>query len=239
MDVGTRSDAMPRRYRTAQAVLEDVEDQEAPSKAKETRMVQRMRSKCAGLGAEELLQTRPDDVVVRKAAMESRLDEEKKLQGGLQFKHERVVDTTVEDPNMIKYVEERFAQEMGREIVPNQPGESKATFHSLQEELYQIPEHLKTPAKKVNDGPTWNTGIQEVELPIEYKLRNIRDTERAAEAHLHKGKGRGTHASHHEPEGNCADDENQRPAKKREALATDDKVAKRFRKRELERFAKR
>lgn len=228
---------MPRRYRTAQASLEDEDDHEVPSKAKETRMVQRMRSKCAGLGVEELLQTKADDVVVRKAAMESRLDEEKKLHGGLQFKHERVVDTTVEDPNMVKYIEERFAQEMGRELVQKKKEESTSNYQQLEDELYQIPEHLRAPAKKENDGPTWNTGIQEVELPIEYKLRNIRDTERAAEARLDKGRGK--HEPHSDAERTTTDDARVRPSKKREALATDDKVAKRFRKRELERYAKR
>ncbi|KAL6048481.1 Telomere length and silencing protein 1 [Balamuthia mandrillaris] len=48
--------------------------------------------------------------------------------------------------------------------------------------LYEIPEHLRVEEKPRSDdtiSESWLTGIQEVELPMEFKLRNIEATEEA------------------------------------------------------------
>ena len=39
--------------------------------------------------------------------------------------------------------------------------------------------HTQAPKHKVQDVSSWMTGIQEVPLPMAYKLRNIEDTEAA------------------------------------------------------------
>ena len=39
--------------------------------------------------------------------------------------------------------------------------------------------HAQAPKHKVQDVSSWMTGIQEVPLPMAYKLRNIEDTEAA------------------------------------------------------------
>ncbi|GLT68203.1 hypothetical protein SLA2020_404560 [Shorea laevis] len=47
-------------------------------------------------------------------------------------------------------------------------------------ELYKIPDHLKVKRRNSEESSTqWTTGIAEIQLPIEYKLRNIEETEAA------------------------------------------------------------
>ncbi len=43
----------------------------------------------------------------------------------------------------------------------------------------------QAPKHKVQDVSSWMTGIQEVPLPMAYKLRNIEDTEAAKKVLLH------------------------------------------------------
>ena len=57
---------------------------------------------------------------------------------------------------------------------------------SRTDELYEVPEHLQMKIKEKsademldNGAETWLTGIVEVELPMDEKLRNIEETERA------------------------------------------------------------
>jgi septation ring formation regulator EzrA len=66
---------------------------------------------------------------------------------------------------------------------------------TAQDELYTIPDELRVvttevAAKKVKieeeqgTASSWSTGIAEVELPMTFKLRNIEETERAAQQAL-------------------------------------------------------
>lgn len=82
---------------------------------------------------------------------------------------------TVEDPNMLKYVEQELAKNRGRDsgikTEENKPAE---------DDLYVIPEHLKVRRRNGEESSTqWTTGIAEVQLPIEFKLKNIEETEAA------------------------------------------------------------
>ncbi|KAJ8898737.1 hypothetical protein K2173_004927 [Erythroxylum novogranatense] len=53
-------------------------------------------------------------------------------------------------------------------------------LQSAEDELYKIPEHLKVKRRNSEESSTqWTTGIAEVQLPIEYKLKNIEETEAA------------------------------------------------------------
>ncbi|XP_038877898.1 protein COP1 SUPPRESSOR 2 [Benincasa hispida] len=83
----------------------------------------------------------------------------------------------VEDPNMLKYIEQELAKKRGRTV------ETEAAENDLkqaEDELYKIPEHLKVKRRNSNESSTqWTTGIAEVQLPIEYKLKNIEETEAA------------------------------------------------------------
>ncbi|XP_062145479.1 protein COP1 SUPPRESSOR 2 [Alnus glutinosa] len=84
----------------------------------------------------------------------------------------------VEDPNMLKYVEQELAKKRGRKIDPTDQVEND--LKRAEDELYKIPDHLKVKRRNSEESSTqWTTGIAEVQLPIEYKLRNIEETEAA------------------------------------------------------------
>ncbi|XP_059439035.1 protein COP1 SUPPRESSOR 2 [Corylus avellana] len=84
----------------------------------------------------------------------------------------------VEDPNMVKYVEQELAKKRGRKIDPTDQVEND--LKRAEDELYKIPDHLKVKRRNSEESSTqWTTGIAEVQLPIEYKLRNIEETEAA------------------------------------------------------------
>ncbi|KAK4787096.1 hypothetical protein SAY86_010929 [Trapa natans] len=84
----------------------------------------------------------------------------------------------VEDPNMLKYIEQELAKKRGRNI--DSPDQVETELKRVEDELYQIPEHLKVKKRSGEEGSTqWTTGIAEIQLPIEYKLRNIEETEAA------------------------------------------------------------
>nr|XP_023910782.1 protein COP1 SUPPRESSOR 2 [Quercus suber]POF12346.1 uncharacterized protein c9orf78 [Quercus suber] len=84
----------------------------------------------------------------------------------------------VEDPNMVKYVEQELAKKRGRTIESTDQVENE--LKRAEDELYKIPDHLKVKRRNSEESSTqWTTGIAEVQLPIEYKLRNIEETEAA------------------------------------------------------------
>ncbi|KAL3536634.1 hypothetical protein ACH5RR_005095 [Cinchona calisaya] len=84
----------------------------------------------------------------------------------------------VEDPNMLRYVEQELAKKRGRNIdIANRV---ETDVKRAEDELYEIPEHLKVKRRNSEESSTqWTTGIAEVQLPMEYKLRNIEETEAA------------------------------------------------------------
>ncbi|ONK63005.1 uncharacterized protein A4U43_C07F10400 [Asparagus officinalis] len=82
---------------------------------------------------------------------------------------------TVEDPNMLKYVEQELAKRRGKSVDSGDKEEKDQV-----DELYVVPEHLKVKKRNSEESSTqWTTGIAEIQLPIEYKLRNIEETEAA------------------------------------------------------------
>lgn len=83
-----------------------------------------------------------------------------------------------EDPNMLKYVEHELAKKRGKKIDTSDQVEND--LKRAEDELYKIPDHLKVKRRNSEESSTqWTTGIAEVQLPIEYKLRNIEETEAA------------------------------------------------------------
>uniref|UniRef100_A0A5B7C2Z0 Hepatocellular carcinoma-associated antigen 59 n=1 Tax=Davidia involucrata TaxID=16924 RepID=A0A5B7C2Z0_DAVIN len=84
----------------------------------------------------------------------------------------------VEDPNMLRYVEQELAKKRGKKI--DMADQAEKDIKHAEDELYKIPEHLKVKRRNSEESSTqWTTGIAEVQLPIEYKLRNIEETEAA------------------------------------------------------------
>ncbi|KAK9050660.1 hypothetical protein SSX86_030370 [Deinandra increscens subsp. villosa] len=83
-----------------------------------------------------------------------------------------------EDPHMLKYIEQELAKKKGKNIDVTDQVEN-AIKHA-EDELYKIPEHLKVKRRSSEEGSTqWTTGIAEIQLPIEFKLKNIEETEAA------------------------------------------------------------
>ncbi|CAA0830614.1 Unknown protein [Striga hermonthica] len=84
----------------------------------------------------------------------------------------------VEDPNMLRFVEQELAKKRGKNIDTENQVENGVKL--AEDELYKIPEHLKVKRRSSGENSTqWTTGIAEIQLPIEYKLRNIEETEAA------------------------------------------------------------
>lgn len=83
-----------------------------------------------------------------------------------------------EDPNMVKYIEQELAKKRGRNIDEEDQVENE--LKRAEDELYTIPDHLKVKKRNSEESSTqWTTGIAEIQLPIEYKLKNIEETEAA------------------------------------------------------------
>ncbi|KZV23345.1 hypothetical protein F511_02246 [Dorcoceras hygrometricum] len=84
----------------------------------------------------------------------------------------------VEDPNMLRYVEQELAKKKGKNVDLENPAENEVK--RAEDELYDIPENLKVKRRNAGESSTqWTTGIAEIQLSIEYKLRNIEETEAA------------------------------------------------------------
>lgn len=83
-----------------------------------------------------------------------------------------------EDPNMLRYVEQELAKKRGKNVDVADQVENEVK--RAEDELYKIPEHLKVKRRNSEESSTqWTTGIAEIQLPIEYKLKNIEETEAA------------------------------------------------------------
>jgi hypothetical protein len=71
-----------------------------------------------------------------------------------------------------------LAKKRGRNIDDAEEVENE--LKRVEDELYKIPDHLKVKKRSSEESSTqWTTGIAEVQLPIEYKLKNIEETEAA------------------------------------------------------------
>nr|XP_043610618.1 protein COP1 SUPPRESSOR 2 [Erigeron canadensis] len=83
-----------------------------------------------------------------------------------------------EDPHMLRYVEQELAKKKGKKI--DEPDQVENDIKRAEDELYKIPEHLKVKRRNSEESSTqWTTGIAEIQLPIEFKLKNIEETEAA------------------------------------------------------------
>eukprot|EP00960_Hanusia_phi_P029233 747852-Hanusia_phi.AAC.3 len=79
------------------------------------------------------------------------------------------------DKQMKRYIDERLKG-------ATEPEEGEAKKLTPEDELYMIPEEFRVKSKTRHLGDaaeTWLTGIVEVELPMEEKLKNIDETEKA------------------------------------------------------------
>ncbi|KAG0576089.1 hypothetical protein M758_5G054200 [Ceratodon purpureus] len=166
-----------KRFRKRSAPDADEEpedDEEIRSTLEEVKFLQKQRERRAGVVANQLAQSAggQNAKVAEKGEGEGE-KEELVLQDT--FAQETAV--TVEDPNMLKYIEQEMAKKRGRELgIVEEAEEVKAP----EDDLYVTPDHLKVRRRNGEESSTqWTTGIAEVQLPIEYKLKNIEETEAA------------------------------------------------------------
>ncbi|XP_031496666.1 protein COP1 SUPPRESSOR 2 [Nymphaea colorata] len=168
---------MKKNFRKRRAEEEDraSEDEEERRLAlEEVKFLQRQRERKSGIPAIPIAQ--PAAVVPKPSEKNEGDGEKEELVLQDTFAQETAV--TVEDPNMLKYVEQELAKKRGKNVGTTDQAEKEAKH--AEDQLYIIPEHLKVKRRNSEESSTqWTTGIAEVQLPIEYKLRNIEETEAA------------------------------------------------------------
>jgi len=89
--------------------------------------------------------------------------------------------TTQQDKPEINQHLEKYIEEKMKNKEPSADGtNTEKDKLASSDDLYTTPDHLKGPEPKANSDTTnWLTGIVEVQLPMEYKLKNIEETEKA------------------------------------------------------------
>ncbi|XP_064457391.1 splicing factor C9orf78-like [Ornithodoros turicata] len=86
-----------------------------------------------------------------------------------------------EDADMMKYIEEELAKRKGKEQDSDSQGSSEKTL-GPDDVLFHVPEHLRKSSSKKSEEMLSNqmlSGIPEVDLGIEERIRNIEATEEA------------------------------------------------------------
>lgn len=173
-----------KHLRKKRALLaDDAEDGEEEEQRRlaleEMKFLQKQRERKAGIPANEI-----SEAVVSKIGdnNSNNINNTNKAEGEGEKEELVLQDTfaqetavTVEDPNMLKYVEQELAKKRGKQI-----GKNTEETKPPEDDLYVVPDHLKVRRRNSEESSTqWTTGIAEVQLPIEYKLRNIEETEAA------------------------------------------------------------
>ncbi|XVF22229.1 hypothetical protein REPUB_Repub12eG0155500 [Reevesia pubescens] len=175
---------MQKRNFRKRSIQEDEGDDPAATKSddeedrrlalEEVKFLQKQRERKLGIPAIATVQTRD---ILSKITEKVEPDGEKE-ELVLQDTFAQETAVLVEDPNMVKYVEQELAKKRGRNMDDKNEVENDIT--RAEDELYKIPEHLKVKKRNSEESSTqWTTGIAEIQLPIEYKLKNIEETEAA------------------------------------------------------------
>lgn len=194
---------------------------------------------------------------VRKRGLESALLDPKKIQQKALEDAQRLLEEHEEDDEIAgcglmqtqftktsggkntetldKHLEAYLAERLGEKKKPEEPPRSKAEISKAR--LYEIPPHLQVKDSRTEeaDKMTWVTGLVEVALPIESKLRNIEATERAKRELLKLGRTDDNYVNPNSTEAiqsrafgsRFMNTTNMNPTK----TATDDVALERFRKR--------
>ncbi|KAK9127339.1 hypothetical protein Syun_016136 [Stephania yunnanensis] len=163
-----------RSFEEDEGINESDGEEDSRLALEEVKFLQKQRERKSGIPAIPSLRT--TGVAVKLSDKNEGDGEKEELVLQDTFAQETAV--TVEDPNMLKYVEQELAKIKGKNVAATNQDEDNLT--RVEDELYVIPEHLKVKRRNSEESSTqWTTGIAEVQLPIEYKLRNIEETEAA------------------------------------------------------------
>lgn len=172
---------MGRNYRKRKTIEEeeDAEDQASAlslrDKLADTKALQKQRNRTAGLGVAQLDGTE-EKGEEEEDEEELRPDEAKALQDT--FANETTV--AEEDPNMLSFIEEELRKRRGETQTVETADVSKTELQKIEDSLYETPKELQMQEVVEEDGSDrWLTGIVEVQLPVEHRLRNIELTEDA------------------------------------------------------------
>lgn len=166
-------------FRKKEKVEDEEESVDVRKAIEETRKEQKFRVRGAGVDAEKLATS--ETTTVKKV-----VDEEEQPAGSAlgslldsQFSTENEERTHygLMEKQMLSYIDSKLSKGGGKE-------EEEEPRLTAEDELYQVPEDLAMKDKGAQDNQdngaeTWLTGIVEVELPMEDKLRNIEETEAA------------------------------------------------------------
>ncbi|KAL6772193.1 hypothetical protein ACKKBG_A29325 [Auxenochlorella protothecoides x Auxenochlorella symbiontica] len=170
----------PRSLRKRPVTLDEAhesgEEDAAPKlSVEDTRLLQRQRQRQTGVDAAALLQGRRDDED-RELALASAAASAAPEEGGLHaaFKRERQQDEGADNPHMKQYVEAQLAARLGR---PAPGSEQPAAPRGIDDELFATSQYQRKDDLEL--GPSWITGITEVPLSMDQRLKNIEDTETA------------------------------------------------------------
>ncbi|KAF8112954.1 hypothetical protein N665_0058s0053 [Sinapis alba] len=178
---------MPPKRNFRKRPLEEEEEEDDQSKAasseeeekrrlalEEVKFLQKLRERKLGISA---LSTAQNSMGKAKPAEKAEAEGEKE-ELVLQDTFAQETAVLIEDPNMVKYVEQELAKKRGKSLEDAEEVENE--LKRVEDELYKIPDHLKVKKRSSEESSTqWTTGIAEVQLPIEYKLKNIEETEAA------------------------------------------------------------
>lgn len=194
-----------RRKRHAEEGAEDASVLDVVLEAKEQ---QKLRERPEGVSTVELLvgRTLPKEAellgeVDPTTGLKKKTDEEKeeadkgKVTKALDSAFTAQVELTNPDRDMMKYVEDQLA----RARPQSETEDTRTEYEKMVESLYQVPEHLQVQAKTVfqSRAPARGmysnqilSGIPEVDLGVEAKMKNIEETELARSRLLERGHER-------------------------------------------------
>ncbi|CAH8388377.1 unnamed protein product [Eruca vesicaria subsp. sativa] len=178
---------MPPKRNFRKRPLEEEEEEDDQSKLaiseeeekrrlalEEVKFLQKLRERKLGISA---LSTAQNSMGKAKTAEKAEAEGEKE-ELVLQDTFAQETAVLIEDPNMVKYVEQELAKKRGKSLEDAEEVENE--LKRVEDKLYKIPDHLKVKKRSSEESSTqWTTGIAEVQLPIEYKLKNIEETEAA------------------------------------------------------------
>ena len=186
-----------KRKRTLRVSEEDGEEDRTEMNDAAVLLKKMKRSrKTSGMDVKRLMVRKDGGRVIKeeKEDEEGGLGEKKRgnLDGLLKGKFGTAKNVEKLDTNELleQYIKERMG-----ETDSNEKSSSKTKHdHDDENDVYRVPEDLRSSKKKkkndsTNGGPmAFGTGIAEVELPDEYRLRNIEETEIAKSRILLGGK---------------------------------------------------
>lgn len=102
------------------------------------------------------------------------------------YVREQVEEKGAGESHMEAFIKEQMQKRLGKDA--EEAAASSTQLHP-DDELYAVPSDLQGQSTKAQDPGAWATGIVEVALPVEYKMRNIEETEAAKRRLLHASRG--------------------------------------------------